>query len=92
MQQVAPPGAATPIQGGGAAPAPPPSPYDLTEDTFEGEILTGQHFVDFYAPWCGHCQHLAPVWDQLRAEFEHDHVVAVQRVEWLPSPPLLIAY
>jgi len=39
----------------------------LTGDTFEEVAFNSKKdvFVEFYAPWCGHCKKLVPVWSDL---------------------------
>lgn len=46
--------------------------YTFTAENFEAEVLKSPIpvFVDFYADWCGPCKMMAPVIDQLAAEYE----------------------
>lgn len=39
--------------------------YILNDKSFRGHVKSGDNFVMFYAPWCGHCKQLKPTWEQL---------------------------
>ena len=40
----------------------------LTDKTFDNIVQNGNNdnwFVMFYAPWCGHCKRLHPIWEEI---------------------------
>ncbi|TFY83254.1 hypothetical protein EWM64_g755 [Hericium alpestre] len=48
----------------------------LTSATFPTAAAEGTLFVKFFAPWCGHCKKLAPIWTQLAKQLQNKVTVA----------------
>ena len=62
--------------------------YVLSDRSFNLHVSQKDTFVKFYAPWCGHCQKLAPIWDDLAKEFEDDASVTVAKLDCTQSSAL----
>ncbi|WP_404790376.1 thioredoxin [Altericista sp. CCNU0014] len=59
----------------------------VTNTTFEQEVLTSDIpvLVDFWAPWCGPCRMVAPIVDELSAEFDGQVKVVKLNVDENPE-------
>lgn len=55
----------------------------FTDQNFDAEVLKSDKsvLVDFWAPWCGPCQAMGPIIEELAKEFEGKAVVGKLNVD-----------
>ena len=55
----------------------------LTEANFDSEVVESGRsvFVQFFAPWCGHCKKMGPAWESLAAHYEGRKDVTIAKLD-----------
>jgi thioredoxin 1 len=65
------------------------NPITITDDSFEIDVLQADKpvLVDFWATWCGPCQMIAPILEEIAAEYQDQVTVAKLDVDVNPATP-----
>lgn len=61
----------------------------ITDATFENEVLEASVpvLVDYWADWCGPCKMIAPVLDEIAAEYDGKIKIAKLNIDQNPATP-----